>query len=105
MKPRFDMLLPFAISLCVKQIIALTGQLSNQSEMSSSQDNSLGLKRIVCFLRDWAVDSGFDIENDIDPNICSHIIYAFAKFDDNGTIVFDDKFADHNEADYSRGKG
>ena len=49
--------------------------------------------------------SGFDIENDVDPNMCSHIIYAFAKFDDNGTIVFGDKYADHNDADYSWGKG
>ena len=28
-----------------------------------------------------------EIEKDIDPNICTHIIYAFASFDENGAIV------------------
>ena len=106
MKPKLDILLLFAICLCVKQIIALNGQLSNQNIMlSSSPNNGLGMKRIVCYLESWAVYSSFDIENDIDPDLCSHIIYAFAKFDDNGTIVFGDKYADHNDVDYSWGKG
>ena len=92
MKLKFGTLIPFAICLCIKQIIALNGQQSNQNELFSMPDNSLSTKRIVCYLRSWAV--GFDIENDMDPNICTHIIYASVKFDDNGTI-----------ADYSGAKG
>ena len=45
-------------------------------------------KRIVCYFGKWSVDKlGFDIENDIDPNICTHIIYAFVDFDEHGTLV------------------
>ena len=106
MPPKFEILLHLTICLCVKQIVTVNNQPPNPNiKLSSSSDNSLGLKRIVCYLENWAVYSGFDIENDIDPNLCSHIIYAFAKFDDNGTIVFGDKFADYNDADYSWGKG
>ena len=104
MKLKFGTLIPLAICFCVKHIIALNVRLSHENDLSSSPSNSPGQKRIVCYLKNGA-ESRFDSENDIDPNICSHIIYAFAKFDDNGTIVFGDKYADHNDADYSWGKG
>ena len=54
------------------------------SDASSNEHN----KRIVCYLGSWSFDrTGMEIEKDIDPNICTHIIYAFASFDENGAIV------------------
>ena len=41
-------------------------------------------KRVVCYFGSW---SGLDIKKDVDPNICTHIIYAFVSFDENGQIV------------------
>ena len=34
---------------------------------------------------------GMNVEFDIDPNLCTHIIYAFASFNENG-IMIDEKF-------------
>ena len=41
-------------------------------------------KRVVCYFGSW---SGLDVKKYIDPNICTHIIYAFVSFDENGQIV------------------
>ena len=44
-------------------------------------------KRIVCYFGSW---SGLDVKKYVDPNICTHIIYAFVSFDENGQIVEED---------------
>ena len=44
-------------------------------------------KRIVCYFGSW---SGLDVKKYVDPNICTHIIYAFVSFDENGQIVEND---------------
>ena len=44
-------------------------------------------KRIVCYFGNW---SGLDVKKYVDPNICTHIIYAFVSFDENGQIVEED---------------
>ena len=41
-------------------------------------------KRVVCYFGSW---SGLDVEKYVEPNICTHIIYAFVSFDENGKIV------------------
>ena len=48
-------------------------------------------KRIVCYLGSWSLGlTGMNVEFDIDPNLCTHIIYAFASFNENG-IMIDEK--------------
>ena len=60
---------------------------SNEHRIINRQDIQQN-KRIVCYLGSWSLDrTGMEIEKDIDPNICTHIIYAFASFDENGAIV------------------
>ena len=44
-------------------------------------------ERIVCYFGSW---SGLDVKKYVDPNICTHIIYAFVSFDENGQIVEND---------------
>ena len=41
-------------------------------------------KRVVCYFGSW---SGLDVKTYVDPNICTHMIYAFVSFDENGQIV------------------
>ena len=49
-------------------------------------------KRIVCYLGSWSLGlQGINVEFDIDPNLCTHIIYAFASFNENG-IMIDENF-------------
>ena len=49
-------------------------------------------KKIVCYLGSWSLDSmRMNVEFDIDPNLCTHIIYAFASFNENGVMI-DEKF-------------
>ncbi|KAF4532930.1 hypothetical protein B566_EDAN015642 [Ephemera danica] len=47
-------------------------------------------KKVVCYYGSWATyrpDAGkFDVE-DIDPNLCTHLIYTFIDTDENGTVV------------------
>jgi chitinase len=49
-------------------------------------------KILVCYLGSWAYyrlgDGKFVIE-DIDPNLCTHIVYAFAKLENNQITPFD----------------
>ena len=74
--------------VCIKGRVALNVEFPNQiSEATFNTDKIAFDKKIVCYFRSWSVGTGFDIENDIDPNICTHIIYAFASFDERGTII------------------
>ena len=47
-------------------------------------------KRVVCYYTNWAQYRGegakFYPEN-IDPHLCTHIIYSFAKLDSNGNLA------------------
>ena len=67
------------------------------SKISSSESRQ---KLIVCYYPSWAVYS-ISAENqktfiskNIDPNLCSHLIYAFAKVLENGTVAEGDAWAD-----------
>ena len=104
MRERLSALVAYMIItfLCIKGRSALNFQLPNQKEtfntetINNSSRNVIQNyknvysrnKKIVCYFGSWSVHSlRFDIENDIDPNICTHIIYAFASFDESGKIV------------------
>ncbi|KAK9503979.1 hypothetical protein O3M35_010428 [Rhynocoris fuscipes] len=54
-------------------------------------------KKVVCYYTDWSVyrpDSAQFWPRDINPNICTHLIYAFAKFSDDGGIAAFDEWQD-----------
>ena len=71
----------FSLLPCIQSAIQTPEKKLNEEHISAS-------KKIVCYFGNWSVNSiGFDIENDIDPNICTHIIYAFVFFDEMGTIL------------------
>lgn len=108
MNDRFHLLFLYVILVFpyVKETIALSSQSSSANhEITFNAEKTRDDKKIVCYFQSWSVYSGFDIENDIDPNVCTHIIYAFAKFDDSGAIIEGDPFADRWSLDYSWGKG
>ena len=71
------------------------GILVSQVELSKTRSggtldnqNVFHDKKIVCYFGSWSVSRiGFDIVKDIDPNICTHIIYAFVSFDENGILT------------------
>ena len=81
--------------MCLCYISNETITATNKSQPTSASENrkinEQGIshdKRIVCYLGSWSVEStGMNVEMDIDPYICTHIIYAFASFDENGAIV------------------
>ena len=44
-------------------------------------------RKIICYLGSWSVnEDNFDIEKDFDPQLCTHIVFAFATIDDQGKI-------------------
>ncbi|XP_022901759.2 acidic mammalian chitinase-like [Onthophagus taurus] len=68
-------------------LLALTGSIAS---VYSKTD------RIVCYYESWAGyrngDGKFEIKN-IDPNLCTHLIYAFAGLNDDSTIKILDNWA------------
>lgn len=59
--------------LFIKQTTTITSKESNEY-------------KIVCYYTNWSQyrpSSGKFVPENIDPNLCTHIIYAFAKIDDN----------------------
>ncbi|KAF5270888.1 hypothetical protein FQR65_LT05405 [Abscondita terminalis] len=62
-------------------------------------------KKLVCYFASWAVYrpgvAKYDIE-DINPNLCTHIIYTFAGVQPNGTIKVLDKWNDVDSQGFVR---
>ncbi|RVE46555.1 hypothetical protein evm_008790 [Chilo suppressalis] len=58
---------------------------------------------VICYYGTWAVNrpglGKFGVE-DINPNLCTHIIYAFAGIDSNGTVIPLDVELDINMGNY-----
>ena len=49
-------------------------------------------RKIICYLGSWSVkEDNFDIEKDFDPQLCTHIVFAFATIDDQGKIQTEDE--------------
>ncbi|CAF4601833.1 unnamed protein product, partial [Rotaria magnacalcarata] len=50
-------------------------------------------KRVICYHTNWSAyrpgDGKFSV-NDIDPNLCTHIIYSFARVQGNGLASTED---------------
>ena len=97
MRHKFDIFVSFAIVVCIREIAAVNIQLPNQkSNLSDGTDNKQAPKKIICYFASWSVyedEGGFDINN-IDPNLCTHIIYAIANLDGNGNVTVWDQWID-----------
>ena len=72
-------------SLCISEkcVVSSTLLVNNTSDVSIGE-KSLPKKKVICYLGSWSVRK---IYNDLDPNICTHIIYAFVYFDKTGRII------------------
>ena len=72
-------------SLCISEkcVVSSTLLVNNTSDVSIGEE-SLLKKKVICYLGSSSVQK---IYNDIDPNICTHIIYAFVYFDKTGRII------------------
>lgn len=62
-------------------------------------------KKVVCYYGSWSVyrpgNGKFEVE-DIDPNICTHLIYGFSGLTDNGLLKILDEW---NELEENWGRG
>ena len=74
---------------CAKQSVVVSTTLSIEKQDDFFYKRQLETeKKIICYLASWSVrNSGFNLERDIEPNLCTHIIYAFANFDVTGMMV------------------
>ena len=72
-------------SLCISQkcTVSSTMLVKTTSDVSIGEEK-LPKKKVICYLGSRSVHKIYD---DIDPNICTHIIYAFVSFDESGTIL------------------
>jgi chitinase len=57
----------------------------------------------VCYFQSWAKyrpgGGEFDVEN-IDPNLCTHLIYAFVGINSNAEVTILDPFNDIQMSEY-----
>jgi chitinase len=63
-------------------------------------------KSVVCYFTNWSwyrLGNGKFTPSDIDPNLCSHIIYAFARLNENSLLIESyDTWADIDNRFYER---
>ena len=64
-------------------------------------------KRIVCYYTNWSQyrpEGGKYFPENIDPKICTHVIFAFAKLENNKLSAFEwnDEDTDWSQGMYSR---
>ena len=61
-------------------------EMYNETKVISTKYSQVG-RKIICYLGSWSVnEDNFDIEKDFDPELCTHIVFAFATIDDQGKI-------------------
>ena len=61
-------------------------EMSNETKVISTKYSPVD-RKIICYLGSWSVnEDNFDIEKDFDPQLCTHIVFAFATIDDQGKI-------------------
>lgn len=74
-----------------KKTDRLTTEASSDNKIDSTEENTNA--RIVCYFTSWSLkrpgQGKFDPEK-IDPNLCTHIIYAFAKLTDHKLATVED---------------
>ena len=61
-------------------------EMHNETKVISTKYSPVD-RKIICYLGSWSVNEvNFDIEKDFDPELCTHIVFAFATIDDQGKI-------------------
>jgi chitinase len=82
---------PRVITICL--LGALTEQVFGASD------------KVICYYASWAVTrpgNGKFVPEDINPNLCTHINYAFAGLNSNGTLQILDEENDVNQGGFKR---
>ncbi|CAB3367817.1 Hypothetical predicted protein [Cloeon dipterum] len=66
---------------------------------------TLAQKKIVCYISSWSVyrpGNGFFNTSFVDPNLCTHLIYAFIGAHPNGSVKIIDKSADISKNGFTK---
>ena len=91
MKRKFYSAIFFFVILNISFTTSLTKQDFNVSKTVSSQNSQVD-RKIVCYIGSWSVNKeNFDIGRDFDPELCTHVILAFATIDGQGRIQASDE--------------
>jgi hypothetical protein len=102
------------ITLAVAIAAVLTTQAAGESkrpklfmlEISLTKTFSVQLGALMCYYSSWSYvrpgRGNFDVEN-IDPNLCTHLIYAFIGANWDGTVRVMDAWNDLEE-DFGKGR-
>lgn len=81
---------------------------SNEDSYENSTETNCGCNStvVICYFTNWAVyrsGNGSYGPDDIDPTLCTHVIYAFASLDnDTLTIKMSDSYADEDLGFYNK---
>ena len=71
-------------TICSKEMLNVTKDISTKYSPME--------RKIICYLGSWSVNKdNFDIRKDFDPELCTHIVFAFATIDDTGKIQTSDE--------------
>lgn len=66
--------------------------------------HSVSSKRIVCYYTNWSqyrLEGGKYFPEDLDPKLCTHVIFAFAKLTGNNLEAFE---WNDEDTDWSQGR-
>lgn len=87
----------YIYSLDISERIAVNGHLNKSNNMSDEEPSKADSLRFVCYWGSWTTyraDVGkFTVDN-IDPNMCTHLIYGFAMLSTSNTIQSHDAYID-----------
>ena len=64
------------------------------SNISTAQVN-----QVVCYFQSWSIyrpGTGYFQVSDIDGNLCTHFIYAYAAINSNAEVIFEDSYVDQD---------
>jgi GH18 family chitinase len=86
-----------------KLYIMWTENHKHQSTMLYNKFIFFSAGRVVCYYGSWAAyrpgDGKFEVEN-IDPNLCTHAIYAFVGLESNGGVRILDSWNEIEKGKY-----
>ena len=78
-------------------IVFISGEVSTELRQKRQSSQYIDDRKVVCYYANWAVyrqgDAKFTPQN-INPYLCTHLIYAFAGLGKDDTIQTFDKYQD-----------
>lgn len=72
------------LAVCLHQISCNNNFHETSTDINVNNENTISKQRRVCYFANWALYRGLEpplYPDDIDPTLCTHIHYAFAKID------------------------